>query len=123
MLAHIRRTGSVQDLPIPEEKKELLRTAAEIRPEYHVRMQATVQKHVDNAVSKTVNVPERSTPEDICRIFSFAREMGCKGITVYRYNSKADQVISCGCDTCRVDGVLPGPDRGGRTDEGASPHT
>lgn len=107
MLAHIRATGSVQDLPIPEDKKELLRTAAEIQPEFHVRMQATVQKHVDNAVSKTVNVPENTPPEEICRIFSFARELGCKGITVYRYNSKADQVISSGCDTCRLDNVLP----------------
>jgi ribonucleoside-diphosphate reductase alpha chain len=103
MMAEIRRTGSVQGLPLPDETKDLLKTAAEIAPEFHVRMQATVQKHVDNAVSKTVNMPEHSTPTDICRIFAQARELGCKGITVYRYNSKPDQVISCGCDTCRID--------------------
>jgi ribonucleoside-diphosphate reductase alpha chain len=103
MVAEIRRTGSVQGLSLADETKDLLKTAAEITPDYHVRMQATVQKHVDNAVSKTVNMPEGSTPADICRIFARARELGCKGITIYRYNSKPDQVISCGCDTCRID--------------------
>jgi ribonucleoside-diphosphate reductase alpha chain len=103
MIAEICRTGSVQGLSLPDETKDLLKTATEITPEYHVRMQATVQKHVDNAVSKTVNMPEHATAADICRIFAQARELGCKGITVYRYNSKPDQVLSCGCETCRID--------------------
>jgi ribonucleoside-diphosphate reductase alpha chain len=103
LIARVRRTGSVQDLPIPDLEKELLRTAPEIDPSFHVRVQAVVQKHVDNAVSKTVNLPESAGVEDISRIFLFARELGCKGITVYRYNSKAEQVLSRGCDTCRVD--------------------
>jgi ribonucleoside-diphosphate reductase alpha chain len=103
MMEQIQKTGSVQDLPIGEHEKELFRTAPEIEPEFHVRMQAAVQRHVDNAVSKTVNLPEHATREDICRIFLLARELGCKGITIYRYNSRADQVLSRGCDTCRVD--------------------
>jgi ribonucleoside-diphosphate reductase alpha chain len=101
--AEIRRTGSVQHLAVPEETRDILKTACEIEPEFHVRMQATVQKYVDNAVSKTVNMPENATEADIRRIFSLARELGCKGITVYRYKSKPDQAISCGCDTCRID--------------------
>jgi ribonucleoside-diphosphate reductase alpha chain len=102
-LAQIRRTGSVQDVPVSDEVKELLRTAAEIEPQFHVRVLALVQKYVDNAVSKTVNLPESATEAEIGRIFLLARELGCKGITVYRYNSRADQVLSRGCDTCRVD--------------------
>jgi ribonucleoside-diphosphate reductase alpha chain len=103
MIARVRKTGSVQDLPIPDQEKELLRTAPEIGPEFHVRVQASVQRHVDNAVSKTVNLPESAGVDEISRIFLLARDLGCKGITVYRYNSKADQVLSRGCDTCRVD--------------------
>jgi len=95
--------GSARNLPIPDEMKDLFRTAPEISPGFHVRMQAAFQKHVDNAVSKTVNLPEDSTPEDIARIYGLARELGCKGITVYRYNSKPDQVLSRGCEVCRVD--------------------
>ncbi len=103
MIAEIRRTGSVQQLPIGDDIRELLRTAAEIEPSFHVRVQAEVQKYVDNAVSKTVNLPEDASPSVVSRIFLLARDLGCKGITVYRYNSRADQVLSRGCDTCRVD--------------------
>jgi ribonucleoside-diphosphate reductase alpha chain len=95
--------GSARGLPIPDDMKDLFRTAPEISPEHHVRMQAAFQKHVDNAVSKTVNLPESSGPEDIARIYGLARSLGCKGITVYRYNSKPDQVLSRGCEVCRVD--------------------
>ena len=105
LMEQIERTGSVQNLPIRDYEKELLRTAPEIKPEFHVRMQAVVQKNVDNAVSKTVNLPEHATLEEISGIFLLARTLGCKGITVYRYNSREDQVLSRGCDTCRVDGL------------------
>ena len=105
LMEQIERTGSVQNLPIRDYEKELLRTAPEIKPEFHVRMQAVVQKNVDNAVSKTVNLPEHATLKEISGIFLLARTLGCKGITVYRYNSREDQVLSRGCDTCRVDGL------------------
>jgi ribonucleoside-diphosphate reductase alpha chain len=94
--------GSARNLTIPDDMKDLFRTAPEISPEHHVRMQAAFQKHVDNAVSKTVNLPENATPDDIARIYELARSLGCKGITVYRYNSKPDQVLSRGCEVCRV---------------------
>jgi len=99
----VRKTGSAQELPIPDHLKELFRIAPEISPEFHVRMQAEVQKHVDNAVSKTVNLPEEAAPGDIQRIYTLARSLGCKGITVYRYGSKPEQVLSHGCDVCKVD--------------------
>ena len=106
LLNEVEKTGSVQHLAVPEEIRELFRNAAEIDPGHQVRMQAAFQKHVDNAVSKTVNLSELTTPEDISRIFLLARELGCKGVTVYRYRSRKDQVLSRGCDTCRVDSLL-----------------
>ncbi len=105
IMREMMKTGSVQHLALPDEIRELFRNAGEIDPTHHVNMQATFQKYVDNAVSKTVNLPEDATPEDISRIFTRARDLGCKGITVYRYHSRGDQVLSRGCDTCRVDTV------------------
>ncbi len=101
--AHVRRHGTVEGLPLPDHTRELFRTAIEIAPEHHVRMQAAFQEHVDNAVSKTVNLPESKTPDDISCVFSLAHDLGCKGITVYRNRSRPDQVLSRGCDLCILD--------------------
>jgi ribonucleoside-diphosphate reductase alpha chain len=102
--AHVRRYGTIEGLPLDEHTRDLFRTAVEIAPECHVRMQAAFQKHTDNAVSKTVNLPEAATPDEVARVFSLARDLGCKGITVYRHRSRPDQVISLGCDVCLIDG-------------------
>lgn len=89
---------------IPEELHRLFLTALEIPPEFHVRVQATFQKYVDNAVSKTVNLPESATPQDVFRVYLLAHELGCKGITVYRYESRPEQVLYLGisgeCEEC-----------------------
>ena len=103
ILAQVKKTGTFSAAPVPETIKDLYKTATEISPDHHIRMQATIQKHVDNAVSKTVNVPQDARPDEICRIFLLARSLGCKGVTIYRYNSKKDQVLSRGCEMCRVD--------------------
>lgn len=103
ILNEVKRTGTLASAPVPETIKELYRTAMEIPPDHHVRMQATVQRHIDSAVSKTVNLPEDAGVDEICRIFMLARSLRCKGVTVYRYNSRKDQVLSRGCGMCRVD--------------------
>jgi ribonucleoside-diphosphate reductase alpha chain len=103
LLGTVKRTGTLASAPVPDEDKDLFLTATEIPPDHHVRMQAAVQKHVDNAVSKTVNLPENAGVDEILRIFLLARSLGCKGVTVYRYNSKKEQVLSRGCEMCRVD--------------------
>jgi ribonucleoside-diphosphate reductase alpha chain len=103
ILTQVKRTGTLSSAPVPETVKDLYKTATEISPEHHIRMQATIQKHVDNAVSKTVNLPEHAGVDEICRIFLLARSLECKGVTIYRYNSKKDQVLSRGCEMCRVD--------------------
>ncbi len=103
ILAQVKRTGTLASSPVPEAVKELYKTAPEIPAEHHVRMQAVFQKHVDNAVSKTVNLPEDAGADEIGRIFLLARSLGCKGVTVYRYNSRKDQVLLRGCEVCGDD--------------------
>jgi ribonucleoside-diphosphate reductase alpha chain len=103
ILAEVTRSGSLATSPVPDDVKDLYKTAPEIPADHHIRMQATFQKHVDNAVSKTVNLPESAAPGDISRIYLLARSLGFKGVTIYRYNSKKDQVLLRGCTVCGDD--------------------
>jgi ribonucleoside-diphosphate reductase alpha chain len=79
---------------IPESTRRLFVTAFDIDPKWHVRMQAAFQKFTDNAVSKTVNLPENVSLNDVREIYLLAYDLGCKGITVYRYGSQAGQVLT-----------------------------
>jgi ribonucleoside-diphosphate reductase alpha chain len=95
LLKELDVKGGVSGLPgVPQKVKEVFKTALEIPPERHVMMQAKFQKYTDNAVSKTINLPESATPSDVEKIYSLAYRLGCKGITVYRYGSKDEQVLS-----------------------------
>ncbi|MGQ9719330.1 MAG: vitamin B12-dependent ribonucleotide reductase [Nitrososphaerales archaeon] len=97
LMTRIAKKGSIREIEgIPEDIKKLFVTALDITPEWHVRMQATFQKYTDNAVSKTINLPHDSTVEDVRDAYLLAYKLGCKGITVYRYGSKKEQVLYLG---------------------------
>jgi ribonucleoside-diphosphate reductase alpha chain len=88
-------SGRVRDVAgIPPAIRTLFPTAHEIAPEHHVRIQATCQAYVDNAVSKTVNLQSEATADQVAHVFRTAFELGCKGITVYRHGTQAGQVLT-----------------------------
>ena len=82
---------------------EIFRTSMAISPESHVRMQAMWQKHVTNSVSKTINLPNGATVDDVKNAFWLAWETGCKAVTVYRDGSKSMQVLETGTDSAADD--------------------
>ncbi len=97
LLDKISRQGTVSGIEeVPGDVRRLFVTAHDISPEWHVRMQAAFQKHIENAVSKTVNLPRDATPEEIKKIYWLAYKLKCKGVTVYRYGSKGEQVLNLG---------------------------
>lgn len=86
--------GTIQfDDSIPKRLRDVFKTALEIPIERHVQMQAAFQKYTDNAVSKTVNMPNSAMSDDVKKAYLLAWQLGCKGITVYRDGSKAVQVL------------------------------
>jgi ribonucleoside-diphosphate reductase alpha chain len=91
---------------LPKEMKDVLRTSAEISPEWHLRMQAVFQKYTNNAVSKTINLPNNASINDIETIYIQAWKLGIKGTTVYRDNSRQYQLLvkeDGNCPTCPSD--------------------
>jgi ribonucleoside-diphosphate reductase alpha chain len=95
LVEKISRTGTVQHLRVvPKETRRIFVTAHDISPIWHVKMQAIFQKYTDNAVSKTINLPRNAKKSDVKTAFLLAYKLKCKGITIYRYGSKANQVLS-----------------------------
>ncbi len=98
-IAKVIRTGGLTDAPdIPEEVKRRFTTALEVPWQRHLDVQAAFQRHVDNSVSKTINMPNESTPDDVRQAFWRAWELGLKGVTVFRYGSRDAQVLEIGLD-------------------------
>ncbi|MFN4223983.1 MAG: adenosylcobalamin-dependent ribonucleoside-diphosphate reductase [Fervidobacterium nodosum] len=87
--------GSLQDIPeIPEEIKRVFVTAMDISPMDHLLMQDAFQRYVDNNISKTINMPNSATEEDVLNIYLEAIKLNIRGLTIYRDGSLQTQVLT-----------------------------
>ncbi len=103
LLDEVRATGSARGLSaLPESLRRLFPTAHDVAPEAHLDIQQAFQRHVDNAVSKTINLPYDSTPEQVREIYVSAHRRGLKGITVFREGSKGVAVLTRGAQGVEV---------------------
>ena len=96
LLEKVAETGTVVGLDeIPEKWQEIFRTAQDIAPEEHIRMQGALQLNgIDSSISKTINLPSSATPDDVRLSYLLGFELGCKGLTVYRDGSRDSQVLN-----------------------------
>lgn len=68
-------------------------TAMDLAPEEHVKVQGAFQKWIDSAISKTCNVPNHYTVEQVAALYEYMYDLGCKGGTIYRDGSRDEQVL------------------------------
>jgi ribonucleoside-diphosphate reductase alpha chain len=93
ILEHVSAGGSLDDVKVEDWVKEVYVTSAEIAGDDHVLMQAAFQEHCDSGISKTINLPNEATEEDVATAYLVAYDSGCKGITVYRSGSRDKEVL------------------------------
>ncbi|HXZ05911.1 MAG TPA: hypothetical protein VEH81_13835, partial [Ktedonobacteraceae bacterium] len=97
VLEHVANYGTLSSAPgVPDHIRDLFATALEIDSQLHLMMQAAFQSGVDNAVSKTVNLPTEASPDVVADVYRQAYRLGLKGITIYRYGSISNQVLQLG---------------------------
>lgn len=97
LMKRIAKKSTIKDFDeIPAEIQNVFVTSHDISPEWHVKMQATFQKYTDNAVSKTVNLRNEATKDDVRDVFKLAYKTNCKGVTIYRDGSRDAQVLNIG---------------------------
>ena len=100
----IIETGSIQGIDmLPDEIRSTFVVAMDISGEYHMKMQAAFQRQVDNSISKTINLPNSATREEVGDNFVRAWKLGCKSVTVYRDGSRTIQILNVGS----ADNIVP----------------
>ncbi len=91
-------SGKVMEFELDSDVK----TAMDIEPIDHLKMQAAWQDNIDSGISKTINLPYSATVEDVREIYMKAYELGCKSVTIYRNDSRDEQVLECDCESCEI---------------------
>jgi ribonucleoside-diphosphate reductase alpha chain len=106
LMQEIVKRGSLHGIPgLPEHAARVFKTSHEIGFEWHVRHQAAFQRSTDNGVSKTINLPNTASEEDVARAYRLAWELGCLGITVFRDGCKGEQVLNIGVSSKKGKGA------------------
>jgi ribonucleoside-diphosphate reductase alpha chain len=107
LMSEVARRGTLHGIPgVPEEARAVFKTAHEIHWSWHVRHQVAFQKHTDNGVSKTINLPAEAAETDVAEAYLLAWREGCLGITVFRDGCKGGQVLNIGVAAEGDDGAL-----------------
>lgn len=97
LMSEVAKKGSIQKVKkIPKDLRRIFVTAFDVTPIQHLNIQAAFQKYTDNSVSKTINLPAGANVNDVKNIYLMAYKLKCKGITIYRYGSKKNQVLTFG---------------------------
>ena len=97
LLSALLKQGTLRDITgVSPAIKKLFATALEINPKQHLKIQHAFQINCDNAVSKTINLPNQFSTTDIAQLYQEAWKLGLKGITVFRYGCKPTQVMELG---------------------------
>ncbi len=94
IIDEIVRVGSCQNIKdLPEDIRHTFVVSGDITPEEHIYMQASLQRFVDNSISKTCNLPSTAVPEDVEKVYMMGWKLGCKGLTVYVSGSRQEEVL------------------------------
>ena len=102
LMEEIARSGTAYgNTKVPPYWQEIFATAQDISPKAHILMQAALQVHVDASISKTINLPNSATKEDVSESYMMAWRLGCKGLTVYRDGCRDNQVLNVGIDQAK----------------------